>query len=162
MAQALGAGPFSDFTDETWLKMQRTLWELMRNLDNAEKCEWRFAVPTNTVVALSLSPPNAPDLLKMVLQAVGISYFGGPLYREETYKKAEEFGPDYFLVSDLSLNSMNIFGLGDLTPGRNMTHDKEWVWKNTNKVFRGQTLITRTIHKDIFLNTYRQEDMTMG
>jgi hypothetical protein len=87
---------------------------------------------------------------------VGISYFGGPLYREETYKKAEEFGPDYFLVSDLSLNSMNIFGLDDLTCGRNMTHDKEWVWKNTNKVFRGQTLITRTIHRDIFLNTYRQ------
>jgi hypothetical protein len=80
VAQALGAGPFSEFTDETWLKMQSALWEHMMSLGDADKCEWRFAVPTNTVVALSLSPPNAPDLLKTVLQVrkwSGLSTAGG-------------------------------------------------------------------------------------
>jgi len=147
---------FRDTTPETWKKMQATLHELMLKAPNPEQATWHFAVPTNMVVALSLSPPETPDLLKRVLGAVGISYFGGPLYREETYKPVEVFGPDYYLVSDVG-PSLSIFGLSDLMPGRNTTHDKQWVWKNTNKVFRGQTLITRTIHKDTFLATYRRE-----
>mmetsp|Transcript_21467 Transcript_21467/g.40899 ORF Transcript_21467/g.40899 Transcript_21467/m.40899 type:complete len:957 (-) Transcript_21467:262-3132(-) len=156
VTRSLPGDLFRTFGPDTWRKMQSTLRDLTLTLDNTEGATWRFAIPTNTVVALPLAPPEAPDMLKRILGAVGISYFGGPLYREETYKPAEVFGPDYYLVSDVG-PSLNLFGLSDMMPGRNQTHDKQWVWKNTNKVFRGQTLITRTIHKDTFLATYRQE-----
>eukprot|EP00238_Polyblepharides_amylifera_P006904 CAMPEP_0196600790 /NCGR_PEP_ID=MMETSP1081-20130531/95571_1 /TAXON_ID=36882 /ORGANISM="Pyramimonas amylifera, Strain CCMP720" /LENGTH=928 /DNA_ID=CAMNT_0041926645 /DNA_START=509 /DNA_END=3292 /DNA_ORIENTATION=- len=127
VASSMRVELFKDFSSDTWERMQSVLRELTLKDGGTTEGAWRLAVPTNTVVAQSLSPEEAPDLLKRLLGAVGISYFGGALYREETYKAAEEFGPDYYLVSDVA-PSLNLWGMSDLMPGRAVTHDQRWVW----------------------------------
>lgn len=42
------------------------------------------------------------------------------------------------------------------------THDRQWVWKPLNKVYRGQTLITRTIRAATFQATYKELDAASG
>ncbi|KAK3266675.1 hypothetical protein CYMTET_24717 [Cymbomonas tetramitiformis] len=143
---------FAHKTPENWAELQVKL--AAKAAEEGKGGVWRLAIPTGTVVAFHLSI----DLLKHLLAAAGVSYFGGPLFREETFQASGpvEFGSEDYLVSDVIPAVTTFFG----TDGRSATHDNRWIWKNTNKVFRGQTLITRTIPKDTFLSTYKP--LTVG
>ncbi|KAK3262922.1 CBL-interacting serine/threonine-protein kinase 11 [Cymbomonas tetramitiformis] len=142
---------FAKKSDDNWRELQAILRAKVEAFGG--KALWRLAIPTNTVVTFHLSV----DLLKHLLAAAGVSYYGGPLYREETFKGSGpvEFNPDDYLISDVQPAIFTINNTGRLA-----THDNRWIWKNTNKVFRGQTLITRTIEKDTFVSTYKP--LTVG
>ena len=159
--QALVASPMHASGLPAWSLAE---WEALRrhmlaekekvyreNNDDGAPLAWRLALPRNHVVAVRLTD----ELLAGCLAHLRISYRpGSVLYREETYHPyASEFSSGDFAVSDVAAAGS---GAGVFAHAK--THDRAWVWKPLNKVFRGQTLITRTITAATFQATYKELD----
>lgn len=105
---------------------------------------WRIALPRNHVVAVALSE----DMLSERLRLLDLAYTPGvALYREETYARAVPFAAGDYVVSDVVVR-------GGGSGGGLGTADGAWVFKPLIQAKRGETLITRTIERSTFDNTY--------
>lgn len=99
-------------------------------------------MPNNCVVAEKLTD----TVLRNIFQMNGIQYNAGVMFREETWSPAQPFQAGDWVVSDVRIGTD---GNADVSV------DPQWQWKQLNKVYRGQTLITRTIDAATFQQTYR-------
>ncbi|KAK3278033.1 hypothetical protein CYMTET_14000 [Cymbomonas tetramitiformis] len=125
-----------------WGRLQQVLLDQKKKL--SPQGQWRVAFSQGMVIGIELTP----ELLKETLEANLIPYDGREeLFREETFHPAYSFKPGDFLASDVA-------SAQDQPSSTAITPARRWVWKRTNKVVNGQTLITRTVERASFLATY--------
>ena len=65
------------------------------------------------------------------------------------------FQENDWVVSDVAQSADGALFAVATSPGDRQPKRKQWAWKQLNKTYQGQTLITRTIDDSTFMQTYQ-------